>query len=240
MELSGLTSDAKFLLAKELPTKDLLSLCSTDSNMRRICISERFNPIWSQKLKEDYNIDYHGSNGYMEYMLNTYVLKQVYYAAIIYYTQGLEIDYVFLCKTRDEGYNLLKEKLDEMYGDGTIDDSLSYLQIKMILQVSGEINIENRFKIWLQEATFGHSSEGNSHKETYDDRLEEIATLLFPNDLDRREKFIKYEFEETVQRAVAFYDDFDVYDILDKLEKSFPNIRDNDDVPGLLIDILGQ
>jgi hypothetical protein len=62
-----LTLDAKFVLATKLSGNDLIRLCATDTEMRRICNSKKFNPIWVSKLKEDYNVDYQGNDGYMEY-----------------------------------------------------------------------------------------------------------------------------------------------------------------------------
>ena len=235
MELSGLTSDAKFLLAKELPTKDLLALCSTDSNMKRICISERFNPIWSQRLKNDYNIDYKGSNGYIEYMLATYVLKQKYYAAIFYNTNDMEMEDVILCRKKSEGYAKVTQKLNKIMTERKArnpDDDIifedwpytnvSYFQVKILLSFgSREIEI-GPYKVSLERAHFD-SEPVENYKEIYGNKLKAVAERLFPNDPDKREKFIE-NFENNLSD-----------DVLDKVpigaDRVIGYLSDNDMIP---------
>jgi len=76
-------NDAKYLIAQKLSGKDLLSLCSTDTEFRGLCMSNKFNPIWQANLKKEYNVDYKGKNAYMEYLHHSYFSKQIYYTVVI-------------------------------------------------------------------------------------------------------------------------------------------------------------
>lgn len=228
MNLSDLTPDAKFSLAKDLPVNDLLSLCSTDRNMRNLCMSDRFNSIWSKRLKEDFNIDYQGSNGYMEYLLTTYQMKQKYYAAIFYDALGREIDDIYLCKTRDEGYEIITENLEKR------GFKRAYIEVKTVLNALGELEIERVLRVWLQEITFAKNSE-MEHKNKYDITVRQIAELLFPDNIDDQEDFIKYGFEEAAERATLNSGELrsDVV-IQELMNMHYPNIENNEAILKLL------
>lgn len=213
MNLSSLTPDAKFEVAKKLPTHDLLAWCSTDTNMRQICLSHRFSPIWSQKLKEDYNIDYRGSNGYIEYLLTTYNLKQEYYVAIFLATDNLEVDDVILCRSREEGYAKITERLNDIAIENKAlsqeDDvepfigwpynNVPYLHVKMALDRTGSFEI-GPFRVSLEKAQFNAAPVKN-YQEIYQEKLRGVSERIFPHNLERRNDFIR-SFEDLISDEI--------------------------------------
>jgi hypothetical protein len=76
-----LTSDTKYLVAEKLTGKELIKLCSSDPDMRRLFLQDKYNHLWQSKLKEEYNVDYEGVDGYMEYLQHTYFYNKKRYVA---------------------------------------------------------------------------------------------------------------------------------------------------------------
>lgn len=184
MNISQLTPDAKFELAKKLPTHDLLALCSTDTGMRQICISNRFSPIWSQRLKENYNIDYRGPNGYIEYLLMTYTMKNKYYAATIHNMYDSSDHTVILCRSREEGYAKLTQKLNskEMLTNITHPDyswdrqNVPYIYIRETLNETNSFQI-GPYEVSLYESSFDLTPTKN-YEELYRQKLNTIIETL--------------------------------------------------------------
>ena len=79
----NLTPDTLYSVALNLDGGELMKMCSTNNETRRICTSEKFNPIWTQKLLKDFNVAYNGNNAYMEYLQHAYLYNQSYWVATI-------------------------------------------------------------------------------------------------------------------------------------------------------------
>ncbi len=65
-----LNSDEKILILMKLSSKEILKVCSVNKDLSRVCNDSRYNPLWYQKIKEDFNITYNqiiNKNGYEEY-----------------------------------------------------------------------------------------------------------------------------------------------------------------------------
>lgn len=192
MELTGLTKDAKYLLAKKLPSKDLVALCSTNTEMRQLCMSEKFNPIWLQRLKTEYNIDYKGNDGYREYMLNTYCFNRTYWAAT-FNNKGPELVYkVILTRTKEEAIAKITETIisdsDYFPDDVWPAHNVSYLEIKLQFDQADEMRFGD-FDIYLQKANFDLTPTIN-YEEIYQTKLNEVARRLFPQDEERQKDFL--------------------------------------------------
>ena len=76
MNIQDLTPDAKFELSKHLSGSELVKLCSTSKSLRNTCNSSRFNNIWIQKIKEDFNIVYREKDAYREYLRLSYCVNK--------------------------------------------------------------------------------------------------------------------------------------------------------------------
>lgn len=105
----NLTPDTLYTVALNLSGKELLNMCSVNRETRRICMSERFNPIWSKKLYEDYSIQYKGKDGYNKYLESTYFYHQKYWVATISYNR--EIIESALFRDRESGILFLVNKI---------------------------------------------------------------------------------------------------------------------------------
>jgi hypothetical protein len=76
--------DYLYSLALKMKGRDLMELCSTDQKTRKICTSEKFNPIWIRNLLDDFNLQYSGNEAYIEYLQHAYLYKQTYWVATIF------------------------------------------------------------------------------------------------------------------------------------------------------------
>ena len=71
--MEHLSLDAKFELFKNMSGKELVKLCNTSKSMRDTCSKHNFYTIWSEKIKQDFNTDYHETDSYLEYLRLAYV-----------------------------------------------------------------------------------------------------------------------------------------------------------------------
>ena len=65
--MEDLSSDVRMELAKYLKGDDILSLCQSSKTMKKICLDERYDPLWWQKIEEEYQITYRGSAAAKKY-----------------------------------------------------------------------------------------------------------------------------------------------------------------------------
>jgi len=226
MKLSDLSPDAKFALAQELSGPDLVRLCATDQSMRQICATSKYNPIWIKLLKKDYDIDYKGNNGYMEYLQNTYFLNKPYYViTFVDDEHPEESDEAILCRTRKEAYNRIKEYINEKVENyGEPDENKSYIEIKTDIERTGHTVIFGVI-IYLAEAKF-ESEPVKDYEEEYETGLKSIAKKIYPNDEEKQTKFIS-DFNEIVmdQLEEDGYIDKDI--IMERIrEELIPNNKE--------------
>jgi len=230
MNISELTSDAKYLLAQKLSGKDLVRLCATDKSMRQICSSSKYNPIWIKLLKNDYNVNYNGTNAYMEYLHNTYFLNKSYY--VVSFTPDdettLPIDPI-LCKTRDEGLNRIKEYVDQHIKNGNAEEyeTLSYIEIEIEMKIQNHVLFHD-VRIYLEEANF-KSNAFRDYKEEYQSDLDSIAEIIYPDNKNKQEKF-KVDFNTILEEQVE-EDEFNLNIILSRIKNELiPDGNDENDV----------
>ncbi len=62
-----LSSDEKMLILMKLSSSEIVKVCETSKDLSRVCYDARYNPLWYKKIREEFNIDYKGKNGYLEY-----------------------------------------------------------------------------------------------------------------------------------------------------------------------------
>lgn len=185
-----LTLNAKYVLATKLGGNDLIRLCATNTEMRKICNSEKFNPIWISKLKEDYNVDYLGKDGYMEYLQNTYFYKNHYYTVVYTDMDRNEVISVELFKNRNDAIADITTYVIEYPSE------MSYPIIKAKLETLNEVEIYP-IKINLYEGGTFKTKKQYNYEERYENKLKELANMVYPNNKEAHESFI-FEFKEFV------------------------------------------
>lgn len=82
--MENLSLDAKYEVYKNMSGRELLNLCNTSKFMRETCQKNNFNMIWQHKIKEDFNVDYHDRDGYLEYLRLSYMYSKRLWTVIHY------------------------------------------------------------------------------------------------------------------------------------------------------------
>jgi hypothetical protein len=186
----NLTPDTKYLVGQKLSGKDLVNLCSTDREMRKICSSDKYNKLWQDKLKEDHDVNYEGKNAYMEYLQNTYFYKKKYYT-VIEETNGYTT-HSFIFTEKKEGINWIYHQLKIR------SDPLSFPIVNGKLESDGEINC-GIYKYYIMNSVFKKSSV--DYLEKYKEKLREIYLVIGKDKKDRK------KMEDFVDDFISNYDD---------------------------------
>jgi len=233
MKLSELSADPKYLVAQELSGPDLVRLCATDQSMRQICATSKYNPIWIRLLKSDYNIDYNGNNGYMEYLQNTYFLNKPYYMIRFVFNESPddEADDPILCRSKDEAYNRIKKYVD-LEKSNIITDK-SYIEIVKEIENNGYFKLQRNFsdiRIYLTEANFD-TSPVEDYKTRYQSGLESIAEIIYPTDKEKREDFMN-DFDDILDYVIDKNGRIDIDDVIENVNELLPDIPNKDIIPG--------
>ena len=74
--MEKLNSDEKMTILMKLEGKEINRVCQVSKSLQKICNDERYNPLWKNKIEEEFNIDYNGTKGYDEFRF-LYRLKNV-------------------------------------------------------------------------------------------------------------------------------------------------------------------
>ena len=69
--MEKLPSDVKIELLMKLPFHEILQVCQTSKTMSKICFDARYDPLWRNKIKEDFSTDYRGENAFEKYKFFT-------------------------------------------------------------------------------------------------------------------------------------------------------------------------
>lgn len=168
--MENLTPDTKYLLAEQLSGEDLVKFCSTNASMRQICSSSRYDQIWKDKLKKDFNMNYIGDNPYMMYLQHTYFYKETYWVAIER-EENIIID-TKLFRSWDEAVQYLFMKIMKKY-----EVPFSVLETNLI--IFGNLEIADEPVVEITTADF--RCDNNCVKEFYNRKLREIGKSIYKN-----------------------------------------------------------
>lgn len=193
-----LTPDTKYCVALNLSAKELINFCNTDSEMRRLCYSSKFNPIWQKHIKNDYGIEYNGKNAYMEYMQNNYFFNQTFLVVTVFDMEENRVIESEIFKTFDEAIqgiffkidNLRDKIFDENDEDSDEDDEdvinlIPYPVVKIQFEVEGFIYFA-KYKIEMTEGKF---SNHYSNKE--DEYKKQLNKLVEITNFELEDKYFK-------------------------------------------------
>ena len=220
MNITDLTPDAKYKLATTLSGDDLIKLCATDSKMRTICQSSRYNHIWNKRLKDDYNVDYEGINPYMEYLLSTYLYKNRYWVVDIYdNNEGYSDDYMF--DSRNKAINYIVSFISKHKFNVGI--------ITMLMLLNTERAIENdNYRIRLEEVTFDHSPNDDA-VHIFQEDMKALASSIHPDNKLKQEEFIN-DFNELMEGYDSFEDLLETSEFVTFLDKNVTNKMSSDSI----------
>ena len=65
--MENLNSDEKMNVLMKLNGQEIVRVCQTSKNMSRICNDERYDPLWRNKIKQEFNEEYKGSLPFEKY-----------------------------------------------------------------------------------------------------------------------------------------------------------------------------
>ena len=126
--MEKLNSDAKMQILMKLTGDEIVKVCQTSKDLYRACNEERYTPLWRQKIKNEFNIDYNGQKGYDKYRDLRTIFGTTYYIVKVINTEQPDNSYVSLCVTKEQAENYIVVQLVE---------SFTYAQVKSALEASG-------------------------------------------------------------------------------------------------------
>lgn len=65
--MENLNSDEKMKILINLQGHEIVKVCQTSKKMQLICSDERYNPLWKNKIKNEFNIDYNKEKAFKKY-----------------------------------------------------------------------------------------------------------------------------------------------------------------------------
>lgn len=154
MNLTELTSDAKYVLATKLSGSELVKLCATNSEMRKLCTLQKYNSIWINKLKEDFNVDYMGKDAYMEYLQHSYLYKNDYWVVVYTNLYSGNEDETQIFKSRSEA-------LTQIYSFIKLNDltnKMTYAAMKSCIEAHNTV-VSNYTRISLLSSSIERCNE---------------------------------------------------------------------------------
>jgi hypothetical protein len=196
----NLTPDAKYSIATKLSGKELTSFCSTDSEMRRLCSSSKFSPIWQKHIKNDFNIDYIGKHGYMEYLQYTYIFNQKLWVVTVLDTDQKSIMKAEIFKNFNEAVIGISNEIEKEKEMTKINMGyLSYPSIKAHFENHNSI----KYRSYIYEITEGNFQHTSDEKEKeYEKQLNILADIAYGNNLNKDEEYLKNDIKNDFKTAV--------------------------------------
>lgn len=180
----NLTPDTFYSVALKLDGGELMKMCSTDNATRRICVSEKFNPVWIQKLKQDFNVDYSGNNAYMEYLQNAYLYKQKYWVATVFNKNDNEVVTAKIFKNRSDAALFLSNEAIKFYFILYHQRNPNFNQAKHFVYLSNleESGLfEDRWnKYEIIKSKFETQSQNNKNYNNYISALKNLYDIINP------------------------------------------------------------
>lgn len=114
--MEKLNSDEKMIVLMKLTAKEIVKACAMSKDLSRVCGDPRYNPLWYSKIKQDFNVNYNGSNGYEEYKrLFMLFHTEIYVVSMADRNNDEYQSKVFLTREHFEAYIFEQVNDDEMY-----------------------------------------------------------------------------------------------------------------------------
>ena len=137
LKMEKLNSDAKMQILMKLSGDEIVKVCQTSKDLYRACNDERYTPLWGQKIKDEFNIDYNGERGYDKYRDLRTIFGTRYYIVKMIDTDDAEESFstIFLTKEQAEMFIVIQ-----------LADRFTYAQIKSSLRASD--GVRDSFRLY--------------------------------------------------------------------------------------------
>lgn len=227
--MEKLNSDEKMLVLMNLSAQEILKVCQTNKELSRVCGDIRYNPLWYQKIKEDFNIYYNGKN--RQNAFEEYKRLHMLYSTPIYTVTFSDLE-----KPQKSFSNVFADKLSaEMNIVNTA--QMSYTKVKASLDYNGYVN-SDVYKIILSEKfilkpeNLG-TDETDYGKEYENDKLK-LYSLLDAKQRKGFEYYLKdilsseYSDEKALFILETFFKKYKVEEYRKEIKYYVVNILEND------------
>lgn len=186
--MEKLNSDEKMTILMKLKGQEIVRVCQTSKELNRICNDDRFNPLWRNKIREEFNIDYKGERGFDEYK---YLTQS--YARNFYIVVGVNKD-----QPEDFSANIFdtRAKAEANILDRAFPGKFKYSQIISTLREVGHVTIRDTLYS-IEERKMGRNFKNyEKEEELYQINAKKFFDL-FGEDEDKKED-IKTSIENTL------------------------------------------
>jgi hypothetical protein len=176
--MEKLNSDEKMSILIKLPPHEIVKVCQTSKEMNRICNDKRYDPLWREKIREDFDFIYRGEGGYDKYR----DLK-------ILYTTDFFVVNVFNTEEQFNSYSVLFDNRDKAEAFIlSANKNLTYAQIKTSLN----------FQENLQTDTYIYSIQETNLKKIEKEKLSKLLNekQLYELEKDKFYSLFKNDEEE--------------------------------------------
>ena len=177
--MEKLNSDEKMSILMKLTGEEIIKVCQTSKNMSRICNDERFTPLWRNKIKEEFNLEYNGTNGYEKYKYLYMLYRQTFYAVIDVDTEQVLSSDAILFDTLEKA---------EAYIVAFLGDYFTYSQVISTLRITGHISFGSTI-YRIEERKMNNNFNYAREHEKYQIDKEEFLSLFGENRDDAESRF---------------------------------------------------
>ena len=178
--MENLNSDEKMSIFMKLTGEEIIKVCQTSKNMSRICNDERFTALWRNKIREEFNVEYNGTNGYEKYKYLYMLYKQTFYAVIDVDMETALSSDAILFDTREKAEGYILAFLGEYF---------TYSQLISTLRITGHISFGSTVYRIDERKMNNNFTNYDREAETYQLDKEEFLSLFGENRDDAESRF---------------------------------------------------
>ncbi len=216
--MDKLNSDEKILILSKLSAGEIMKTCGVNKDLSRACGDPRYNPLWYQKIKDDFNTIYNKHNPYEEYKrLFLLYRTQIFTVSIADENNNEYYSEMFLSRKEAEAY-IIKNCDD-------IDPRIVLTNLRYTDRMKYYNNIYVISEGYIQKPDIGSLKSLQSLDDELSMKKEEFVDLL--KDVENTEEIIQ-NFEELIldfKHDLSVLDEFErenyINDTVDKHTDAF-------------------
>jgi hypothetical protein len=216
--MEKLNSDEKMSILMNLTGGEIVRVCSTSKSMGRICNDDRYSPLWKQKILQEFNEKYTGSEkGYDRYKFLRTLYNTTFYTIRVT-EHGQEDNVELYLFDKLEKAIIFTRDLLPIY---------TYSQIKSAFDVANFIRTEDYIYV-LEEIKLTKVEEDYmKEQEKYEKEKDFIKSLY------KGGRNFYFMFFKLIQDINSYIENIDREDIPDEVQEEISRIienfiRDND------------
>ncbi len=205
--IESMSLDMKYVLSTKLSGNELIKLCATSNEMRKICTLKRFNFLWQDKIKEDFNIIYKDSDSYNEYMRLTISYAKTYWNLLAIDEGEPRNSWSKLYDTKEKAISSFYNEYVEIEDmDDDKEYVLNYSTFRKLFDDEDDLIDWNVYKISILPIKFTKQPEYKYIKQVDIDKMIDDFTKQINLSEDDSEDF-KGQMEEIIYNLNAYIDD---------------------------------